>query len=216
MLASMSHVKAGASSERRGSRRQLQSAATRGALLEAAQKLFVERGFEQTSIESITRAAEASKGTYYNHFTDKREIFAEVFQGVQEAIMLSALRAAADVDDPWQRLEVATRAFLRTYVADTGARIMLREALSVLGWDRMQHLDEATALPYIRTSLEQFIAADQLVDVDIEASARLVFGLYCEGILIVTASKSPSQTASSVETTILAMLQGLRATRPGA
>src|SRR6266496_6831829 len=46
----------------------------REALLEKALALFAERGYEQTSIEEIARAAEAAVGGFYQHFTSKRQI----------------------------------------------------------------------------------------------------------------------------------------------
>jgi len=48
---------------------------TRKAILDAAIKLFAEKGFEETSIEELAREAGIGKGTIYGYFTTKQEIF---------------------------------------------------------------------------------------------------------------------------------------------
>lgn len=46
-------------------------------ILEGAKSVFSELGFESASMESIAKAAGVAKGTLYNHFKDKRALFAE-------------------------------------------------------------------------------------------------------------------------------------------
>ena len=47
-------------------------------LLESATKLFMEKGFEATSMVEIARHAHASKETFYRYFPTKHELFREV------------------------------------------------------------------------------------------------------------------------------------------
>lgn len=49
-------------------------------LLDLAADLFVEQGYEQTSMESIARRAGASKQTIYAHYPAKGDLFAAVFR----------------------------------------------------------------------------------------------------------------------------------------
>lgn len=48
---------------------------TRKAIIDAAVKLFTEKGFEQTSMNELARAAGVGKGTIYGYFKAKEEIF---------------------------------------------------------------------------------------------------------------------------------------------
>jgi AcrR family transcriptional regulator len=48
---------------------------TKKAILEAAVRLFDEKGFEKTSIEELAREAGIGKGTIYTYFQTKSEIF---------------------------------------------------------------------------------------------------------------------------------------------
>jgi AcrR family transcriptional regulator len=47
-------------------------------LLEAATKLFMEKGFKATSMVEIARHAHASKETFYRYFPSKEDLFREV------------------------------------------------------------------------------------------------------------------------------------------
>jgi AcrR family transcriptional regulator len=48
---------------------------TRKAILDAAVKLFAEKGFDQTSIEDIATEAGIGKTTIYGYFPNKNDIF---------------------------------------------------------------------------------------------------------------------------------------------
>ncbi len=52
-------------------RRARKKEATRRRILEAAFKLFVEQGFDNTTVDQITEEADIGKGTFYNYFTTK-------------------------------------------------------------------------------------------------------------------------------------------------
>jgi AcrR family transcriptional regulator len=45
-------------------------------LLDAAERLFAERGIDETTIEDITRAAGVAKGTFYLYFASKEHVLA--------------------------------------------------------------------------------------------------------------------------------------------
>lgn len=69
-------------------------ARTRAAILDSARKLFMEQGFEATSIAQIAEAADSGVGTLYGYFSNKEEILNEVLRthgalaarGVQDGI----------------------------------------------------------------------------------------------------------------------------------
>jgi AcrR family transcriptional regulator len=56
-----------------GKRDQNRRARTQG-LLDAAQRLFLERGIENVSIDDITREANVAKGSFYRYFQDKEDL----------------------------------------------------------------------------------------------------------------------------------------------
>lgn len=185
---------------------------TRAAVLDQAKELFVTRGFDATSVDEIARLSESSKGAVYHHFGDKREIFATVFRETQETLMRAAIEAVdASADDPWNAVQEATRSFLRSYAADHAARMLLRQAIEVLGWNRVRELDEETALPYLRAFLEEFQRNGVVIPVPPRAAADLLFRLYCDAVLLIANDDSGAERAArDVEQVVLALLGGLK------
>lgn len=55
------------------------SAQTKYELMEAAKKLFVERGFENTTVADIVDMAGYSVGAFYRHFSSKENMAEELF-----------------------------------------------------------------------------------------------------------------------------------------
>lgn len=62
-------------------------------MLEAALRLFAERGFESTSMDAIAHQSGVSKPTLYNHWADKEALMMEVMLYVN-----GALRQPEDID----------------------------------------------------------------------------------------------------------------------
>jgi len=84
------------------------------ALLDAAARLFAERGYAATSMRDIAQAASMLPGSLYYHFAAKEDLLAAVYEaGVHEIV--AAVRAAiARETDPWARLEAACVAHLES------------------------------------------------------------------------------------------------------
>ncbi len=47
-----------------------------------ARKLFVEKGYDQTSINDILKIIEIAKGTFYYYFTSKEELLEEIIMQI--------------------------------------------------------------------------------------------------------------------------------------
>lgn len=85
--------------------------ATRARILGAAAELFLENGFEATSVNAIARAAQVSVPALYWHFESKTDIcfsFLVLYMGA----FTEAVLGEPDEGAPEERL----RAFVRTYV----------------------------------------------------------------------------------------------------
>jgi TetR/AcrR family transcriptional repressor of mexJK operon len=76
-------------------------------LLDAASKLFMERGFTPTSMSEIARHARASKETFYRHFPKKEDLFRAVV--IRGARMVAAELSAVLLSH--ERPEKALAAF---------------------------------------------------------------------------------------------------------
>lgn len=69
---------------------------------EIALQLFVEKGFQQTSIQEIIAKANISKGTFYNYFSSKNDCIADILESLRYDA--SQKRAAIQIgNDPKDR-----------------------------------------------------------------------------------------------------------------
>lgn len=53
-------------------------------VIDVAHQLFIEKGFQATSIQDILEHSGISKGTFYNYFSSKNELFIALFQSIQK------------------------------------------------------------------------------------------------------------------------------------
>jgi AcrR family transcriptional regulator len=72
--------------------------AARGRIIEAADALFAERGFDNVSVTDIAERAEVGRTTFFRHFGDKTEV---VF--AKEQAMVDAITDARSVEFPVTR-----------------------------------------------------------------------------------------------------------------
>jgi AcrR family transcriptional regulator len=84
--------------------RERKKRATRVAILEAARRLFVERGFDAVTVAEVAAAADVSEKTVFNHFATKEDL---VLAGGEErrARLIEAVRArpaGASVLEPFR------------------------------------------------------------------------------------------------------------------
>lgn len=84
-------------------------AQTRRDLLDAAARVFVERGFERSSIEAITEEAGYTRGAFYSNFSSKAELFAELLQ--------------QRVYETYRKMAAASAAGERQSLRETGERL---------------------------------------------------------------------------------------------
>lgn len=101
------------------------SVARRHALLDAATRLFVEKGFEKTTLSDIIALAGGSRATLYEQFGDKEGLFRAVLEAHHERFQANLDCVAANPSlRPEEGLTHLARGFLRAMLHD--------DALSVL------------------------------------------------------------------------------------
>ncbi len=77
------------------SRRERRKRETRRRLVDAAMRLFRERGFEGTRVEDITELADVAVGTFFNYFPAKEAVLADFHRGWIRASLEHASRVRA-------------------------------------------------------------------------------------------------------------------------
>ena len=108
----------------------------RGRLEQAALELYIERGFEQTTVAEIAKRAGLTERTFFRYFADKREVLFAGAGSLQDFLvttLASAPESAAPIDAVASALEAAgallqkRRAYSRQRQAVIVANAELRE-----------------------------------------------------------------------------------------
>ena len=73
----------------------------RGRLQEAALELFLEHGFEQTTVAEIAERAGLTERTFFRHFADKREVLFDGAAALTE-VLVSAVAHAGEQATPFE------------------------------------------------------------------------------------------------------------------
>jgi AcrR family transcriptional regulator len=90
--------------------------ARRGAILDAALRVFGQYGFRRTSMDDIAREAGIGKGTIYLSFGSKDEVFQGLSEALTERMLAGASAAARLPVSTADRLAAMSAAWFGTYV----------------------------------------------------------------------------------------------------
>ncbi len=100
----------------------------RAHIIEAAEGLFVDQGYAQTTMDGIAEAAGMSKRTLYGIFPDKREIFVEVVNFQNSVPPLPHLRPEAEAGTALKDMLVHIAEFILEPRRISLARLAISEA----------------------------------------------------------------------------------------
>lgn len=113
----------------RPNKRQLQAAATRERMLQAATDVFAEKGYQAASVGTITKRADTAHGTFYLYFRNKDDAFAQVFADLGNH-MRDESRAAI-IGDRYEGVAAAIRGFLSLFIRYPGLMRAMVEGMMV-------------------------------------------------------------------------------------
>lgn len=181
-------------------------AGRKGALiLDTARQMFLERGYNATSLDDVAAASGVSKTTVYNNFGDKEGLFSAVVLAVTERAeqIISELGATLSGDGPVaERLTVVARVLaygvLNPAVVQL-RRLAISEALRFPGivtayWDRAP----ARTLTLLTASFTQMAAQGEL-DTDDPAAAAVLFAYAVLGLCQDQALLQPSRPVTRAD-----------------
>jgi AcrR family transcriptional regulator len=112
--------------------RQRQADDTRRRIINAARGLFLSKGYDGTTIESVARAARVSPQTVYATFGSKRGILAGLLDAARfGSAYLETIARAKDEAGPVERLRLVAMIARRVYDAERAELDLLRGAGAV-------------------------------------------------------------------------------------
>src|SRR5262245_2725063 len=196
------------------SRKIEQGQATRRELLAIATRLFVAEGYARTSIEAVLREAGISRGALYHHFSGKEALFEAVLEQVEADIATKVAAAARDASDPVAALRAGCHAWLRLARDPTVRRIVLVDALSVVGWEKWRELDEPYAFGLMKGALAAVASTGRIRTELIDVLAHMLLAALTEVALVIARAKDSRAAVRAGQAAVDALLDGLFGLEP--
>jgi AcrR family transcriptional regulator len=189
--------------------RRVRGAATRERLLAAARRLFGERGYEATSIESVLDTSGVARGALYHHFQSKAELFDAVLADVLIEIAERTATAAAGSKDPLEGLRAGSHAWLAMALDPAIQRIALLDPTTAVGWARWREQDQAHSLGGLRATLLRLGDEGRVPPGQAELLAHVLLAALNEAALFVAFAKDQRAAADTARATVDTLLDRL-------
>ena len=192
------------------SRKLEQSQATRAALIKTARKLFARLGYAATDIETVARRTRVTRGALYHHFKDKQDLFSAVFDLEEQKLAQTAAEAALTQSNAWDAMLAGCNAFLDACLDPAVQRIVLIDALAVLGWERWREIDTQYNLRLVTGALQAAMDQGIIAPGPIDSLAHLLIGAITEGAIYIAHADDQPAARREVGENVVQLLSGLR------
>jgi AcrR family transcriptional regulator len=192
------------------SRKLEQSQATRAALIKTARKLFARVGYAETDIETVARRTRVTRGALYHHFKDKQDLFSAVFDLEEQKLTSIVAQAAVSQAGAFDGMLAGCNAFLDACLDPAVQRIVLIDALAVLGWDRWREIDTKYNLRLVMGALEAAMDQGVIARGPIESLAHLLMGALTEAAIFIAHAGDQHAARREVGENVAQLLSGLR------
>jgi AcrR family transcriptional regulator len=87
----------------------------RNNIIEAAEKTFFTKGFENSTMDDVAEAAELSKGTLYLYFESKEELFSEIAKRGQQLLEEYFIKAIQNKENGLKKVRAIGQAFIKFF-----------------------------------------------------------------------------------------------------
>ncbi len=134
---------------RHARRRARDRAERRADILQAAARVFGDKGYHEASIAEIAAAADYGTGTLYLYFENKEDLYVALLEEKMHELVDRVQQAAARTGDPWEAIRNAVgaqlefyeqnRTFFQSFVRD---RLEMKARLPREKWERVTRAHE--------------------------------------------------------------------------
>jgi len=180
-------------------------------IIDVAAELFAEQGYDNTTIDEIAEKAEFSKGSIYQYFSSKEEIYLTIYDDLAET-MASAIFAISTMDlPPDEKIKKTIFAsFEQAYKSKNLAKILLqREGYLLCAKESITNkLDKKMLTTYLN-SVEEGIEQRIIKINEPQILETLIEGMIIKSISTLTQNDSPEENyIKYAETITKVFLQG--------
>ncbi len=148
---------------------------TRQRLIEAAEEVFAEYGWEEASIVKITEEAGVSQGTFYRYFLSKQAVFDELVEDLNRRVRHAMSEGAARGTNRVEAERYGFEAFFKFTAEHPGLYRVIRQAEFASPKALHMHY-ERIAEGYV-AALEEAMDSGEIITADTEVLAYALMGI---------------------------------------
>ena len=183
---------------------------TQTAIVKAATRIFGERGFVATTMDTIAAGARVAKGAVYHHFPTKEAVFEAVFEQVSLELVSELDRVSRVEKDALAAMAAGTQAYFAACSKGPTGQIILRDGPAVLGWERWREIDARHFGGKFPRALAAAMDAGLIARQPVEPLARLLLGAVTEAAVASSAGPDIGKTGADYARAFRSLLDALR------
>ncbi len=171
-------------------------------ILAGAGRIFMAEGYEGASMSQIAAAADVSKGTLYNYYPGKRDLFAAFVAAGCNQLVTEMFSVQANAESPAETLTRIGRLMLTTMVTEKGLTMFRMVVMEAAKFPELAKLfikaGPETLVNHLASWLQTQVAAARLRIADPRFAAEQFFALV-QTRLVMRARVDPAYQASDEE-----------------
>jgi AcrR family transcriptional regulator len=163
--------------------REAKHALYRQLVLEGAERVFAEKGYEDAKMEEIARESGLSLGTLYSVFSGKAYVFRALHESADRELLRRAAECVRGVEDPLEAVLAGVRAYTEYFLQHPDfLRMHLREGLAwgtaeAGGHSRQRTEAWRSGVDMLSRAFERCIQAGVFVEGDPALQARMMVAM---------------------------------------
>ncbi|MFW6022601.1 MAG: TetR/AcrR family transcriptional regulator [Bacillota bacterium] len=126
---------------------------TKRDLIKSGRKLFLKKGFKNTSVSEITERSEIATGTFYNYFSSKEELFLMIFFEENNRLKKEILKNVNLEEEP----EKVVKNLIYQFFVGMQKNIILREFFNQNTFSKIEKKTEFNEEKYGEIAYQLFI-----------------------------------------------------------
>ncbi len=182
-----------------------------GRIIEAALELFTKKGFEKTSVESITRKAKLAKGTFYNFFQKKEDVLLYFldrgYSKSEEEIAQNVNSKETFID----QIELSIASYIKhIFHKREFTKVLIKERIGKIGTGKNKN--ELHLMQALFQSIERAKQGGEIrQDIDSRRLTEMIFALYTMYVIYWTNGfiKTKKECVARIKEAVEYILKGI-------
>ncbi len=180
-------------------------------IIDAAEHLFADKGFDATSISDITKEADVARALIYYYFKDKLGLYESIIEDGNDCVTRYAQEAAETDGSTLDKLRVFMTRLRQLHIdRPSHSRLTVRAYLeNNLSFDQKMRERFASVATLLKQIITEGVVTGQLREVDADKTIHMVMGIVHSLVMMQIQSNKVNATESDIDFAIEFLTKGI-------